>query len=228
MSRALELIARRFGSIPLPEGDLKGTYTAFTLTGTYGMDHLQALEEAGLSHVHLLPVFDIATVNEDRSQWQTPDPAVLETYPPDSEQQQAAVTAAADLDAVLAEAEGINDVTRSLVYSAEIVAAVAVVPSLVYLAVQVRQGNTRSRATAPSTMSSSWSKATTSFSPAISLASRFDTKLLPKTICHRSQGRLHVLVGEGGALHHTRCHPSVHGDKVLCPWRCAKSRVNYY
>jgi len=83
---------------PSVPDELKGTYTAFTLTGTFGVDHLQALEAAGLTHLHLLPTFDIATINEERSEWQAPDPAVLATYPPDSDQQQAAVTATADLD----------------------------------------------------------------------------------------------------------------------------------
>jgi pullulanase-type alpha-1,6-glucosidase len=76
----------------------QGTFKAFTRTDSYGMEHLAGLAEAGLTHVHLLPAFDIATVNEDRSQWEQPDPAVLATYPPDSEQQQAAVSATADLD----------------------------------------------------------------------------------------------------------------------------------
>jgi pullulanase-type alpha-1,6-glucosidase len=77
---------------------LKGTYEAFTLDGTYGAMHLGALAASGMTHIHLLPSFDIATVNEDRSQWQAPDPAVLETYPPDSDEQQAAVAATENLD----------------------------------------------------------------------------------------------------------------------------------
>ena len=76
----------------------KGTYKAFTLNGSDGMLHLGALAASGLTHVHLLPVFDIATVDENKANWQAPDPAVLATYPPDSEQQQAAVAATADLD----------------------------------------------------------------------------------------------------------------------------------
>ena len=48
--------------------------------------------------MHLLPVFDIATINEDRSEWQSPDNAELATYPADSDQQQAAIDATADLD----------------------------------------------------------------------------------------------------------------------------------
>ena len=61
--------------------------------------HLKALVSAGLTHLHLLPVFDIATINENKSEWQSPDPALLATYPPDSDQQQAAVGLTADLDA---------------------------------------------------------------------------------------------------------------------------------
>ena len=83
---------------PSVPDELKGTYMAFTLEDTYGMDHLEALEDAGLTHLHLLPVFDIATINENKSEWQAPDPEVLAGYAPDSDQQQAAVTATEDLD----------------------------------------------------------------------------------------------------------------------------------
>jgi pullulanase/glycogen debranching enzyme len=81
----------------VPE-EFKGTFKAFTLPDTYGVNHLEALQEAGLTHLHLLPAFDIATINENKAEWQAPDPAVLETYPPDSDQQQAAVTMYEDLD----------------------------------------------------------------------------------------------------------------------------------
>ena len=54
--------------------ELKGTYKAFTLDETNGMHHLKALQEAGLTHLHLLPVFDIATINENKTEWQEPDP----------------------------------------------------------------------------------------------------------------------------------------------------------
>ncbi|MDG5767941.1 pullulanase-type alpha-1,6-glucosidase [Balneolales bacterium ANBcel1] len=49
----------------------RGTYLAFTHNGredrslSRGMTHLQRLSNAGLTHVHLLPINDIATVNED-------------------------------------------------------------------------------------------------------------------------------------------------------------------
>ncbi len=48
--------------------ELRGTYGAFTLDAP-PTRHLKRLEEAGVTHVHLLPVFDIATVNERRSEW---------------------------------------------------------------------------------------------------------------------------------------------------------------
>jgi pullulanase/glycogen debranching enzyme len=42
----------------------RGKYLAFTEAGSNGMKHLKALADAGLSDVHLLPVFDIASVPE--------------------------------------------------------------------------------------------------------------------------------------------------------------------
>jgi pullulanase-type alpha-1,6-glucosidase len=76
----------------------RGTFAALALEGTKGSDHLEALAAAGLSHVHLLPAFDIATVDEDRATWQQPDPAELAAMPPDSDKQQEAVSATADKD----------------------------------------------------------------------------------------------------------------------------------
>jgi pullulanase-type alpha-1,6-glucosidase len=46
----------------------RGKYLAFTEPGSDGMMHLQALASAGLTHFHLLPAFDFATVNEDPTQ----------------------------------------------------------------------------------------------------------------------------------------------------------------
>jgi pullulanase-type alpha-1,6-glucosidase len=75
----------------------RGTYLAFTDTGSNGMKHLKGLAKAGLNDVHLLPVFDIATIEERRDQQQTP-PCDLASYPPDSDQQQACVSAVAASD----------------------------------------------------------------------------------------------------------------------------------
>ncbi|MEJ2515983.1 MAG: pullulanase-type alpha-1,6-glucosidase [Gammaproteobacteria bacterium] len=52
---------------PSVPDSLKGKYGAFALETTAGHDHLQALADAGLTHVHILPAFDIATVQERRA-----------------------------------------------------------------------------------------------------------------------------------------------------------------
>jgi pullulanase-type alpha-1,6-glucosidase len=46
----------------------RGTFMAFTHTASAGMQHLLALRDAGLTHIHLLPAFDIATVIEPVSE----------------------------------------------------------------------------------------------------------------------------------------------------------------
>ncbi len=81
-------------SVPAP---LRGTFLAFT-QDSVGMRHLEALAGAGVTHVHLLPAFDFATVNEDRSTWQSP-PCDLARSPPDSPEQQACVMSVAGTDA---------------------------------------------------------------------------------------------------------------------------------
>jgi len=42
-----------------------GKYKAFSEKGSHGIKHLKALKKAGLNNIHLLPTFDIATVNEE-------------------------------------------------------------------------------------------------------------------------------------------------------------------
>ncbi|MFC3688618.1 pullulanase-type alpha-1,6-glucosidase [Aquipuribacter hungaricus] len=79
----------------VPE-ELRGTYKAFTQSGSDGMTHLRELAEAGLTTVHLLPTFDIATIEEDRAQQVVPE---VPDAGPASEEQQAAVAAAAGEDA---------------------------------------------------------------------------------------------------------------------------------
>ncbi len=81
-------------SVPAP---LKGTYKAFTLPLSLGMLHLRSLALAGLTHVHLLPAFDISSIDEDKSQWQQPA-GNLASFPPDSQEQQARVRAVGDKD----------------------------------------------------------------------------------------------------------------------------------
>ncbi len=71
---------------------LRGTYGAFTVADSAGMKHLRALAQAGVTHIHLLPTFDFATIPEVRSDQATPA-CDLASMPPDSEQQQACVGA---------------------------------------------------------------------------------------------------------------------------------------
>jgi len=74
----------------VPEQD-RGKFMAFTVDESDGMQHLQSLAQAGLTHIHLLPSFDIASVNEDSSTWLTVDEKLLASYPPASEKQSQAV-----------------------------------------------------------------------------------------------------------------------------------------
>ncbi|MEZ4708272.1 MAG: pullulanase-type alpha-1,6-glucosidase [Caldilineaceae bacterium] len=75
----------------------RGKFTAFAEKNSDGLKHLQKLAKAGLTHIHLLPVFDIATINEDPSQRQEPD--IPTAAGPASAEQAAAVHAVRDLDA---------------------------------------------------------------------------------------------------------------------------------
>jgi len=70
----------------------RGKYLAFTEAGSNGMRHLKALADAGLTDVHLLPVFDLATVPEAGCA------AVATGGAADSEAQQNAVKAVKDSD----------------------------------------------------------------------------------------------------------------------------------
>jgi pullulanase/glycogen debranching enzyme len=71
----------------------RGKYLAFTDANSNGMRHLKSLQKAGMTHVHLLPSFDFASVNEKGCVTPTiPDAGA------DSSAQQAAVAAVADTD----------------------------------------------------------------------------------------------------------------------------------
>lgn len=74
----------------------RGKYLAFTEPDSAGMRHLRALAAAGVTDVHLLPVFDFATVPDTGCT--QPDTQRLSAMPPGSDQQQALVmqTAATD------------------------------------------------------------------------------------------------------------------------------------
>jgi pullulanase/glycogen debranching enzyme len=63
----------------------RGKYTAFGETGSNGMKHLAALAKAGLTDIHLLPVYDLGSVPEQNCALPRPSGA------PDGESQQALV-----------------------------------------------------------------------------------------------------------------------------------------
>jgi pullulanase len=94
-----ELHVRDFSinDLTLPEA-MRGTFAAFTQSDSDGMKHLRALAEAGLTHIHLLPAFDIATINENAAERQEPDNDELADLPPDSEEQQTILQPLRDLD----------------------------------------------------------------------------------------------------------------------------------
>lgn len=52
----------------LSNADFRGKYKAFSEQASHGIRHLKRLKKAGLNNIHLLPTYDLATVNEDTSQ----------------------------------------------------------------------------------------------------------------------------------------------------------------
>jgi pullulanase-type alpha-1,6-glucosidase len=93
-----ELSVRDFsiGDETVP-AELRGTYLAFTRADSAGMRHLRALADAGATHLHLLPVFDMSTVPDRRADQAEPD-CDLAALPPDSDRQQACIAEVADRD----------------------------------------------------------------------------------------------------------------------------------
>jgi pullulanase len=71
----------------------RGKYLAFTEGGSLGMQHLKRVADAGVTDVHLLPVFDLASVPERGCTTPT-----VPAAPADSQAQQAAVMAQAPTD----------------------------------------------------------------------------------------------------------------------------------
>ena len=75
----------------------RGTFNAFTYNGkngkplSNGMSHLNDLAEAGLTHIHLLPVSDFASVEENPDARIDPNPDILASFARDSVQQQAMI-----------------------------------------------------------------------------------------------------------------------------------------
>ncbi|HSR52000.1 MAG TPA: pullulanase-type alpha-1,6-glucosidase [Acidobacteriota bacterium] len=83
---------------PSVDAALKGTFAAFAEPDSHGVRHLRKLAGAGITHLHLLPVFDIATIPELRENQMRPL-ADLGGFPPDSERQQETIASLKDQDA---------------------------------------------------------------------------------------------------------------------------------
>ncbi|XP_062156540.1 pullulanase 1, chloroplastic [Alnus glutinosa] len=78
--------------------ELRGGYLAFTLQDSSGVLHLKKLSNSGITHIHLLPTFQFAGVDDERENWKSVDTKMLEKLPPDSIEQQALITAIQDDD----------------------------------------------------------------------------------------------------------------------------------
>lgn len=77
--------------------NLRGTFQAFAQENSLGVNHLRRLVDAGLTHVHLLPAFDCATIPENRAHQLTLEQD-LSVFAPDGTEQQAAVNAIRNQD----------------------------------------------------------------------------------------------------------------------------------
>ncbi|XP_027364893.1 pullulanase 1, chloroplastic isoform X2 [Abrus precatorius] len=78
--------------------DFRGGYLAFTLPDSAGVLHLKKLVSAGITHIHLLPTFQFAEVDDQKENWRFVDTSILESLPPDSDHQQALIMAIQDID----------------------------------------------------------------------------------------------------------------------------------
>ena len=67
----------------------RGTFVAFTEADSHGVKHLRRLAAAGLTHVHLLPAFDCATIPENPADRRAPPD--LAGFAPDAPRQQAEI-----------------------------------------------------------------------------------------------------------------------------------------
>nr|XP_009587792.1 pullulanase 1, chloroplastic isoform X4 [Nicotiana tomentosiformis] len=89
-----ELHVRDFSANdPTVPHEFQGGYLAFTLQDSAGVKHLKRLSSAGITHVHLLPTFQFAGVEDEKHKWKHVDIEKLNSFPPDSEEQQALITA---------------------------------------------------------------------------------------------------------------------------------------
>ncbi|GAA2401787.1 pullulanase-type alpha-1,6-glucosidase [Streptomyces glaucosporus] len=98
-ARIQELHIRDFSvADPTVREEHRGGYLAFTEDSSDGMKHLRKLADAGTTHVHLLPSFDIASIPEHAADRAEPG-CDLAALPADSDKQQECVGKVRDKDA---------------------------------------------------------------------------------------------------------------------------------
>jgi pullulanase len=78
--------------------EYRGKYLAFAEKDSHGINHLRALAEAGLTHLHLLPTFDIATIEEHAAKQVNLSAEELGEFPSDSAEQRRRVLRHRDQD----------------------------------------------------------------------------------------------------------------------------------
>uniref|UniRef100_A0A0D9W274 Glycosyl hydrolase family 13 catalytic domain-containing protein n=1 Tax=Leersia perrieri TaxID=77586 RepID=A0A0D9W274_9ORYZ len=82
--------------------DEKPNFDSFSDISIYELHirirHLRKLSVAGLTHVHLLPSFHFASVDDNKSNWKSVDEAELAKLPPGSDEQQASIVAIQEED----------------------------------------------------------------------------------------------------------------------------------
>ncbi|XP_028068840.1 pullulanase 1, chloroplastic isoform X3 [Camellia sinensis] len=83
---------------PTVDPNFRGCYLAFASQDSAGVCHLKRLSSAGITHVHLLPTFQFADVADEKDKWKYADNQVLESFPPDSDEQQDHITAVQNED----------------------------------------------------------------------------------------------------------------------------------
>ncbi|WJX18749.1 Pullulanase 1, chloroplastic [Trifolium repens] len=98
-----ELDIRDFSANDLSvQPGFRGGYLAFTLPNSNRHNSLFAVlfesSGAGITHVHLLPTFQFVGVDDQKENWRNVDTSVPESFPPDSDQQQALITAIQNFD----------------------------------------------------------------------------------------------------------------------------------
>ena len=89
----------------------RGKYLAFTAADSPPVRHLRALVDAGLTHFHVLPAFDIRSVNEDPRQQVNLDDAIFELCRLDDSNKELCPGNVRDTTTILEKLQGLDPAT---------------------------------------------------------------------------------------------------------------------